>query len=111
MYKRQAKDHPTLRTTSTRQGLQAACAAGIVAPPDAQILDEAWLLASKIRAANVLGSGRTSGKKLDVVATDRLLVTTAALLGYPEGFQQDLLEDWMRTARLARAVVEKVFYE
>ncbi|EEJ54060.1 Glutamate-ammonia-ligase adenylyltransferase [Mobiluncus mulieris] len=106
-----AKDHPTLRTTSTRQGLQAACAAGIVAPPDAQILDEAWLLASKIRAANVLGSGRTSGKKLDVVATDRLLVTTAALLGYPEGFQQDLLEDWMRTARLARAVVEKVFYE
>lgn len=106
-----AKYNPTLRTTSTRQGLQAACVAGLIAPPDAQILDEAWMLASKIRAANVLGSGRTSGKKLDVVATDRLLITTAALLGYPEGAQQDLLEDWMRSARLARAVVEKLFYE
>lgn len=105
-----AKDCPALRTTSTWQGLQAACAAGLLSSYDARILGDAWMLASRIRAANVLGSGRTSGKKLDVVATDRLLVTTAALLGYPEGSQQDLLENWMRTARLARAVVERLFY-
>lgn len=107
---RYAKEFPALRTTSTRQGLHAAWSAGLIDPQEARVLDESWLLASRIRAANVLGSGRTSGKKLDVVATDRLLVTTAALLGYPEGSQQDLLEDWMRTSRLARSVVEKIFF-
>ncbi|MDD7541501.1 MAG: bifunctional [glutamine synthetase] adenylyltransferase/[glutamine synthetase]-adenylyl-L-tyrosine phosphorylase [Mobiluncus porci] len=106
-----AESTPSLRTTSTRQGLQAAWSAGLLDPAAARVLDEAWMLATRIRAANVLGSGRTKGKRLDMVATDRLLISTAALLGYSEGSHQDLLEDWMRTARLARAVVERVFYE
>lgn len=106
-----AETVPGLRTVSTGLALQSALGAGLISPLDAEMLRAAWTMAMAIRAANVLGSGRTTGKKLDVLPVDRLLVTTAALLGYTEGNHQDLTDDWMRTARLARTVVEKIFYE
>lgn len=102
---------PGLRCVSTGDALRAAVSAGLIPASDAEILRTAWMMAMSIRAANVLGSGRTTGKKLDVLPVDRLLVTTAALLGYPEGTHQDLTDDWMRAARLARGVVEQIFYE
>lgn len=102
---------PGLRCVSTGDALRAAVSAGLISAPDAETLRTAWMMAMSIRAANVLGSGRTTGKKLDVLPVDRLLVTTAALLGYAEGAHQDLTDDWMRTARLARGVVEQIFYE
>lgn len=106
-----ASDVPGLRCVSTGDALRAAVSAGLIPAPDAETLRTAWMMAMSIRAANVLGSGRTTGKKLDVLPVDRLLVTTAALLGYAEGAHQDLTDDWMRTARLARGVVEQIFYE
>lgn len=106
-----ASDVPGLRCVSTGDALRAAMSAGLISAPDAETLRTAWMMAMSIRAANVLGSGRTTGKKLDVLPVDRLLVTTAALLGYAEGAHQDLTDDWMRTARLARGVVEQIFYE
>lgn len=106
-----ASDVPGLRCVSTGDALRAAVSAGLISAPDAEMLRTAWMMAMSIRAANVLGSGRTTGKKLDVLPVDRLLVTTAALLGYAEGAHQDLTDDWMRTARLARGVVEQIFYE
>lgn len=106
-----ASDVPGLRCVSTGDALRAAVSAGLIPAPDAETLRTAWMMAMSIRAANVLGSGRTTGKKLDVLPVDRLLVTTAALLGYVEGAHQDLTDDWMRTARLARGVVEQIFYE
>lgn len=107
---RHAHEVPALRTVSTRQGLQTALNAGLLTASQAAALDAAWMLATRVRAANVLGSGRLSGKKLDSVAVDRLLETTAALLGYTEGNHQDLVEDWLRASRLARSVVEAVLY-
>lgn len=106
-----ASDVPGLRCVSTGDALRAAVSAGLIPAPDAETLRTAWMMAMSIRAANVLGSGRTTGKKLDVLPVDRLLVTTAALLGYAEGAHQDLTDDWMRTARLARGVVEQIFYD
>lgn len=106
-----ASDVPGLRCVSTGDALRAALSAELISAPDAETLRTAWMMAMSIRAANVLGSGRTTGKKLDVLPVDRLLVTTAALLGYAEGAHQDLTDDWMRTARLARGVVEQIFYE
>ena len=106
-----ASDVPGLRCVSTGDALRAAVSAGLIPAPDAETLRTAWMMAMSIRAANVLGSGRTTGKKLDLLPVDRLLVTTAALLGYAEGAHQDLTDDWMRTARLARGVVEQIFYE
>ena len=102
---------PGLRSVSTGDALRAAVSAELISAPDAETLRTAWMMAMSIRAANVLGSGRTTGKKLDVLPVDRLLVTTAALLGYAEGAHQDLTDDWMRTARLARGVVEQIFYD
>lgn len=106
-----ASDVPGLRCVSTGDALRAAVSAGLISAPDAEMLRTAWMMAMSIRAANVLGSGRTTGKRLDVLPVDRLLVTTAALLGYAEGAHQDLTDDWMRTARLARGVVEQIFYD
>lgn len=106
-----ASEVPGLRCVSTGDALRAAVSAGLISAPDAEMLRTAWMMAMSIRAANVLGSGRTTGKKLDVLPVDRLLVTTAALLGYAEGAHQDLTDDWMRTARLARGVVEQIFYD
>lgn len=106
-----ASDVPGLRCVSTGDALRAAVSAGLIPALDAETLRTAWMMAMSIRAANVLGSGRTTGKKLDVLPIDRLLVTTAALLGYAEGAHQDLTDDWMRTARLARGVVEQIFYD
>lgn len=105
-----ASSVPGLRSVSTGDALSAAVSAGLISASDAETLRTAWMMAMSIRAANVLGSGRTTGKKLDVLPVDRLLVTTAALLGYAEGAHQDLTDDWMRTARLARTVVEQIFY-
>lgn len=99
-----------LRVTSTREAMRAAWQAGLLSPEQVRALDGAWLLATRIRAANVLGSGRTSGKKLDLLADGSLLEITAALLGYRSGTHNDLVEDYLRAARQARAVVEQVFY-
>ena len=34
----------------------------------------------------------------------------ASVLGYPSGAAQDLMEDYRRAARRARAVMERLFY-
>ena len=81
---------------------------------DAEILREAWVLASRLRGANVLWTGRTgpaTGGGSDVLPHDvRALGGLARLLGYPPGSGAELEETFLRTARRARAVVERAFY-
>lgn len=101
-----------LRTTSTLGALSAEVEAGLVAPEDADTLREAWSLASRVRAGNVLATGRTSGVKLDVLPRDhRELVPLARLLGYPAGSEDSLEEDWLRAARRSREVMDRLFWE
>lgn len=107
---RHAHEVPGLRTTSTLDALAAARDAGLVGEDDAAVLAEAWDLASRLRDALVLWTGRTGGSA-DVLPHDRQVLTgLAAVLGYPSGSGQDLEDAWLRAARRSRQAVEDVFY-
>ncbi|KKD08305.1 bifunctional [glutamine synthetase] adenylyltransferase/[glutamine synthetase]-adenylyl-L-tyrosine phosphorylase [Streptomyces sp. WM6386] len=98
---------PGLRTTRTREALAAACAAGLIAGEDAEILDEAWVLATRVRNAVMLVRGRAG----DTFPSDpRELAAVGRYLGYGPGHVGDMLDDYRRTGRRARAVVETLFY-
>ena len=102
---------PSLRTTATLEALSAAEDAGLIDPGDAEVLADAWRLASRLRAALVLRAGRTSGADADVLPHDlRALAALARLLGRESGSGAELDEDYLRTSRRARAVVERIFY-
>ncbi|MDM7831466.1 bifunctional [glutamine synthetase] adenylyltransferase/[glutamine synthetase]-adenylyl-L-tyrosine phosphorylase [Cellulomonas edaphi] len=102
---------PGLRTTSTTEAIAAAEAADLLEADDRRALVEAWNLASRLRDANVLWTGRADGGQVDVLPHDRqALAGLARVVGYPAGSGGELEEDYLRTARRARAVVERVFY-
>jgi glutamate-ammonia-ligase adenylyltransferase len=98
---------PSLRTTGTLPALTAASEEGLLSSADADALSAAWLLATRIRNAVMLSTGRAS----DVLPTGQPeLAGVARLLGYRPDGSQDLVQDWRRAARRARAVMERVFY-
>ncbi|MHB9862336.1 bifunctional [glutamine synthetase] adenylyltransferase/[glutamine synthetase]-adenylyl-L-tyrosine phosphorylase [Streptomyces sp. YIM S03343] len=98
---------PGLRTTRTREALAAACAAGLLSGEDAGVLDEAWVLATRVRNAVMLVRGRAG----DTFPSDsRELTAVGRYLGYEVGHVGDMLDAYRRTARRARAVVEERFY-
>ncbi|WP_151482196.1 bifunctional [glutamine synthetase] adenylyltransferase/[glutamine synthetase]-adenylyl-L-tyrosine phosphorylase [Streptomyces albicerus] len=98
---------PGLRTTRTREALAAACAAELISAEDASTLDEAWVLATRVRNAVMLVRGRAG----DTFPSDgRELAAVGRYLGYGPGHVGDMLDDYRRTTRRARAVVEELFY-
>ncbi len=102
---------PELRTARTVDALHAAREAGVLGRSDAERLVTAWTLAARIRAAIALASGRVTGARVDVVPHDPVQLTAVSrLLGYGPGEAADLEEDYLRAARRARAVVERVFF-
>jgi glutamate-ammonia-ligase adenylyltransferase len=102
-----AGKHPELRTTSTVEALDASASLGLLAKGDAELLAAAWRLASRIRSANVIWSGRAS----DLLPSSRRdLEAVARWCGYEPGQAGTLEEDYLRLSRRARAVFEKVFY-
>ncbi|MEZ3182118.1 bifunctional [glutamine synthetase] adenylyltransferase/[glutamine synthetase]-adenylyl-L-tyrosine phosphorylase [Streptomyces pimonensis] len=98
---------PGLRTTRTRQALAAARAAGLISEEDASTLDEAWVLATRVRNAVMLVRGR-AGDTFPTVP--RELGAVGRYLGYGSGHAGDMLDAYRRTARRARSVVEELFY-
>jgi glutamate-ammonia-ligase adenylyltransferase len=105
---RAAHEVEALRTPATLPALHAAREAQLLEPDDADVLETAWTLTARVRDALVLVRGKaavslpSSGRELDGVARS---------LGYPASSQGDFLDDYRRTTRRARAVVERVFYE
>ncbi|MEU6661401.1 bifunctional [glutamine synthetase] adenylyltransferase/[glutamine synthetase]-adenylyl-L-tyrosine phosphorylase [Streptomyces sp. NPDC046821] len=98
---------PGLRTTRTREALAAACAADLIPADEAAILDEAWVLASRVRGAVMLVRGRPG----DTFPSDgRELAAVGRYLGYDPGHVGDMLDDYRRATRRARAVMEERFY-
>ena len=96
-----------LRTTRTRAALAAASGAGLIPAEQAGILDEAWVLATRVRNAVMLVRGRAG----DTFPTDpRELAAVGRYLGHGPGHAGDMLDEYRRTARRARAVVEELFY-
>jgi len=103
---RHAAQTPGLRTTSTLAALDGAVAAGLLDEADADTLRASWLLATRVRNAITLATGRASDS---VPTSGPSLATVAHLLGNRQ--PADLLEDYRRATRRARGVVERVFYE
>ncbi len=105
---RHGHDRPGLRTTRTRAALAAATEAGLMDADDAAVLDDAWVLATRVRNAVMLVRGRPG----DTFPSDgRELAAVGRYLGYGPGRVGDMVDDYRRVTRRARAVVERMFYE
>ncbi len=109
---------PKLRTTRTLDALNAAVDAGLVPAADAGSLSAAWQLAARIRNAIMLVRGRPGDT---LPAKHDELTAVARLLGYKPAVASDgvawadtpaqaLEQDYRRTARRARAVMDRLFY-
>ncbi|AIR98045.1 bifunctional [glutamine synthetase] adenylyltransferase/[glutamine synthetase]-adenylyl-L-tyrosine phosphorylase [Streptomyces glaucescens] len=104
---RHGAEHGALRTTRTREALAAAREAGLISAEDAAILDEAWVLATRVRNAVMLVRGRAG----DTFPSDvRELAAVGRYLGYGPGHVGDMLDAYRRTTRRARTVVDELFY-
>ncbi|MFL9682719.1 bifunctional [glutamine synthetase] adenylyltransferase/[glutamine synthetase]-adenylyl-L-tyrosine phosphorylase [Streptomyces sp. KL110A] len=98
---------PGLRTTRTRAALFAAHAAGLISTEEAQTLDEAWVLATRVRNAVMLVRGRPG----DTFPSEpRELAAVGRYLGYAPGHVGEMVDDYRRITRRARAVVDELFY-
>jgi [glutamine synthetase] adenylyltransferase / [glutamine synthetase]-adenylyl-L-tyrosine phosphorylase len=96
-----------LRTTRTPDALEAAVDAGLLASGDRSVLLAAWRMATSIRNAVVLVTGRPS----DALPRDtRTLAAVSRVLGYAPGETAMFVEEYRRVARHSRAVIERVFY-
>ncbi|MEU3945105.1 bifunctional [glutamine synthetase] adenylyltransferase/[glutamine synthetase]-adenylyl-L-tyrosine phosphorylase [Streptomyces sp. NPDC029526] len=104
---RHAAREPGLRTTRTRPALTAAREAGLISAEDAATLDEAWVLATRVRNAVMLVRGR-AGDTFPTVP--RELAAVGRYLGHGPGHAGDMLDEYRRTARRARSVMEELFY-
>ena len=106
---RHAGDMPELRTTSTLEGLREA-ERGRVAhrartPPS---WPTGWTMATRARNAVMLVRGKPGDQ---LPRSGRELAAVAVAMGYPpDGDPGVFLDDYRRTTRRARAVVERVFY-
>jgi len=105
---RYAGSEPALRSPRTLTALDAARAADLLADADADALDRAWRTVSRIRNAITLVTGK-SGDQLPRDARERAAV--ASILGYGPGRSDEMVNDYLRTTRRARAVVDRVFWE
>jgi len=100
--------HPAIRTPKTLEALEACVSSGLVAAHDARVLEEAWLLTSRIRSAAVLWSNRRS----DVLPIDRKqLEGMSRILDYPRGSASKLEEDYLAFTRRSRMVFERLFFQ
>ncbi|MBZ5740303.1 bifunctional [glutamine synthetase] adenylyltransferase/[glutamine synthetase]-adenylyl-L-tyrosine phosphorylase [Nocardioides mangrovi] len=104
---RYAGSVPGLRTSRTLEALAAARAAGLLDEDDAAMLQQSWRRVSRVRNAVTLVRGKPSDE-LPRDARERAAV--AAILGYPADSSDAMLNDQLRYTRLARGVVDRVFW-
>lgn len=102
-----AAEDQNLQLTGTLQVLTNSVDDELLELQDCESLASAWRLASRIRNANVLYTGKSG----DQLPTDpRALAGVGQMLGYGQGDTMALLEDYRRRTRQARQVAERVFY-
>jgi glutamate-ammonia-ligase adenylyltransferase len=99
---------PGLRTARTLEALGAAAEAGLLTQADADELAAAWRLVSQVRNAITLVRGKP-GEQLPRDSRERAAV--AAVLGYAPGESDAMVNDYLRTTRRARSVVDRVFWD
>jgi len=100
--------HEGLRTPRSLDALRGAEAAGVIEPEDAAVLARAWRSVSAVRNAVTL----VRGKPADQLPHDtRERAAIAAILGYQPGESDAMVNDYLRTTRRARGVVDRVFWD
>lgn len=100
-------EYPAIRTPKTLDALQALVGSQLIAEHDARVLEQAWILTSRVRSAGVLWSNKAS----DVLSIDRRqLEGMARILEYPRGSASALEEDYLSHTRRSRQVFERLFY-
>ncbi|MGI9157326.1 MAG: bifunctional [glutamine synthetase] adenylyltransferase/[glutamine synthetase]-adenylyl-L-tyrosine phosphorylase, partial [Marmoricola sp.] len=98
---------PDLRTTKTLEALAVCVDNDLLSEPDAEARKASWLASSRARNATV----QVRGRPADQLPRDgRERAAVAALLRYPPGETDTMLNDYQRTARRAAAVVGRVFW-
>ncbi|GAB3539998.1 bifunctional [glutamine synthetase] adenylyltransferase/[glutamine synthetase]-adenylyl-L-tyrosine phosphorylase [Arthrobacter tecti] len=96
-----------LRTTSTLGAMDAVLEHGLLPADDVATLRSSWRLTSRIRAANMVWSGKTS----DLLPSSRRdLEAVARWCAYGPGKGAELEEDYLRLTRRSRAIFERYFY-
>jgi glutamate-ammonia-ligase adenylyltransferase len=105
---RWAAEAPELRVPETTRGLQAVRDADLLPAADVDALQAAWELASLARNAIFLVRGRPSDQ---LPRPGVELAGVARACGYgPDEPPAQFVDDYRRTTRRARGVVEQVFY-
>jgi glutamate-ammonia-ligase adenylyltransferase len=101
-------EHPAIRTPRTLDALHACVQEGLIEKSDANVLEAAWILASRVRSASVL----YTNKSTDVLPHDRRqLEGIARILNYPPFSAGAVEQDYLSATRRARAVFERLFYK
>jgi glutamate-ammonia-ligase adenylyltransferase len=105
---RHAAAFPELRVPGTMDALSAEETLGLLSPGDAMQLREAWTLASRIRSAIMLASGKPG----DILPTGgALLDGVAGVLGIPPTHSQELVNHYLAVTRRSRRVFERLFID
>ncbi|MGZ5369463.1 MAG: bifunctional [glutamine synthetase] adenylyltransferase/[glutamine synthetase]-adenylyl-L-tyrosine phosphorylase [Aeromicrobium sp.] len=99
---------PGLRTTKTLDALHAAREAGLLSGVDSAVLEASWRLVSRIRNAIMLYRAKAAESMVEQ-ANERAGV--AYLMGYGVDETERMVDDYLRTTRQARKVVERIFWE
>jgi glutamate-ammonia-ligase adenylyltransferase len=104
---RHGHEHAALRTTRTLEALRAAVAADLLSPADAGELEAAWVLATRVRNALTLVRGRQQDQ---LPRQGAEVVAVAQALGRPASVTTgEFVDEYLRTMRRARQVVERTF--
>lgn len=103
---RYASAVPALRNTSTLESLDAIREAELLPEEDVDLLRSAWLTATRARNALFL----VRGKPVDQLPGPGAVLSNVAYVAGWRGASLDYLEDYLRTTRRARAVVDRVFW-
>jgi glutamate-ammonia-ligase adenylyltransferase len=99
--------HPGLRVTGTLPAIAAAVDAGLIERADADRLRAGWTSATRARNAIMLVRGKPEDQ---LPRQGAALVAVAEALGYHRGGDPgEFVDDYRRTARRARRVVDRLF--
>lgn len=104
---RHAHDHADLQTPQTLTALAAAREAGFIDPDDAETLELAWRLASRMRDRVML----VRAKDADIIPQSNQDLMAVSMLLTGEDGASHLLDHYHRRAFHARKVMDRVFWE
>ena len=103
---RHAHEVEDLRVTGTLPALRALARHELLSASEAALLEEAWLMATRVRASLVLWTGKAS----DVLPTNARDLGALAHLGGGDDDGAAFGERYLRVTRQARQVFEQRFY-